>query len=90
LIYRLPLLPNSFHEKKYFSSRKEIFFFMKINISHHEYNSLQESYCMERKCGSKMNGGKNRIKKSLTHSPLSKWREGVNTVRAYAFGEVLL
>jgi len=42
---------------------------MKKIISHHEHNSLQEPYCMERKCGSKIKGGKNRIKKSLTHSP---------------------
>ncbi|AEA22255.1 hypothetical protein HMPREF9137_0728 [Prevotella denticola F0289] len=32
----------SFHENKYFSSRKEIFIFMKRNVSHHIHNSQQE------------------------------------------------
>jgi len=35
---------NYFHERKCFSSRKEIFFFMNRNISFHENNSVKADY----------------------------------------------
>jgi hypothetical protein len=34
-----PCFSNYFHEKKYFSSRQEIFFFMKVNLFVHEEKS---------------------------------------------------
>ena len=40
--------PNYFHEKKYFSSWKKIFIFMKRNISLHEDNSVMMFYWDEK------------------------------------------